>query len=120
MPGFDVGAKVRLSEARGGWVGFVTDVAGAPAGRRAYLVVSETPHNPRKGTVLADEIDVADGPLVIRSFVVGDQVFFAGRGGAIVADEAAGFRVRMKIVLNPHMTITRDHIVPGWQLALDN
>lgn len=113
--------KVRLTSARGGWEGFVSEVVSGPSGESYYHVHSPNWGDPAEGQALVAESDIAAGPLTAPTFSVGDDVTLYGRGGSITADNGDDtFDVSVEWVVNPHLTLTRTHVVPLWRLAIEN
>ena len=119
MP-FAVNDRVELTAARGGWDGYVSRVLNGPEGVPLYEVRSPARGNRDEGTQIVAEVDINQA-LTAATFSAGDQVNVAGLGGVVQTDNADGtFTVDVDEVLNKHMTIKRTHIIPLWQLAVQN
>lgn len=120
MP-FSVNDKVRLSDAAGGWEGFVGGTEGAPGGAVYYQVYSPNWGDPEEGKTVVLEADIAAGPLTAPTFNVNDDVTLYGMAGTVTADNGDGtFDIEVDWTVNRHMELTRIHTVPLWRLAIEN
>lgn len=113
--------KVRLTSARGGWEGFVSEVINGPGGESYYHVHSPNWGDPAEGQALVAESDIVAGPLTPPTFSVSGAVTLYGRRGTIATDNGDDtFDVTVEWTVNPHLTLTRTHVVALWRLAIEN
>ena len=116
---FQIGDRVQLDPAVGGFEGYVTSVVGGPADR-LYLVQARD-STPLLGPRQVNEAQISAGPLSPPVFSVGRNITIDGFGGTIVADNAdRTYNVDVTVTDIEHLTYTRRHVVPDWQLALEN
>jgi len=116
---FAVNDKVRLTSARGGWDGYISQTAYGPGGVPFYEIWNPT-RNRQDGThqwVAEPDIDTS---LTPASFSVGDQVVTAGRGGTIQSIDGDLHTVDVVVQITKHLQVTRTHVVPLWNLAVEN
>jgi len=119
MP-YAVNDRVELTAARGGWDGYVSRVLNGPEGLPLYEVRSPARGDRDEGTQIVAEVDISQG-LTAATFSAGDQVNVAGLGGVVQTDNADGtFTVAVEEVMNKHLTVTRNHVISLWQLAVQN
>lgn len=119
---FNIGDRVTLSPARGGYEGFVTSILGGPGGAPVYLVQSPNSGDLDEGIALVAEADIASGPGAVPVYALGDAVTLYDAGGIITAENGNGtYDVAVDWFPNQHLTLTRSHLaVPAWRLALEN
>ena len=119
---YNIGDRVTLALARGGYEGFVTSILGGPGGRSVYLVQSPNSGDPNEGITLAAEADIASGPGAVPVYALGDAVTLYDAGGIITAERGDDtYDVAIDWFPNEHLTLTRSHLaVPAWRLALEN
>ena len=119
---FNVGDRVTLAPARGGYEGFVTAILGGPGGAPVYLVQSPNSGDPNEGVAMVAEVDIAGGPGAVPIYSVGDAVTLYDAGGVVTTDHGdATYDVAVDWFPNRHLTLTRAHLaVPAWRLALEN
>lgn len=118
MP-YAVNDKVRLTAARGGWVGYISARVGSPTGAAAYVVRSITGSRD-EGTVVAIEADIEES-LTPAAFEVGDIVSLGWRSGEIESDNGDGtFTVVVSRDINPNIKVATRHRAPLWLLGAHN
>lgn len=119
MAAYSVNDKVRLTSARGGWEGFVSEVLSGP--EAYYHVHSPNWGDPDEGEAFVAESDIAAGPLTAPTFTVGDTVTLYGRSASITADNGDDtFDLTVDWTVNAHLELTRSHTVALWRLAIEN
>jgi len=119
---FDIGDRVTLAAARGGYEAFVTAVLGGPGGTPVYLVQSPNPGNLDEGVAMVAEADIAGGPGAVPAYTVGQGVTLYAAAGTVTADNGDNtYDVAIDWFPNRHLTLTRSHrAVPAWRLAIEN
>lgn len=119
---FDIGDRVTLAPARGGYEAFVTAVLGGPDGAPVYLVQSPNSGDLDEGMAMVAEADIAGGPGAVPVYTVGQSVVLYGAAGAVTADHGDNtYDVAIDWFPNRHLTLTRSHnAVPAWRLAIEN
>lgn len=119
---FNIGDRVTLAAARGGYEGFITAILGGPGGRPLYRVQSPNSGDPDEGAATVAETDIAGGPGAVPTYAVGDAVTLYGAAGAVTADNGDNtYDVAIDWFPNRHLTLTRAHrAVPAWRLAIEN
>lgn len=119
---YNIGDRVTLTPARGGYEGFVTAILGGPSGTPVYRVQSPNHGDPNEGTATVAEADIASGPGTVAIFTIGDAVTLYGAGGIVSADNGdTTYDVAIDWFPTQHLTLTRAHLaVPAWRIALEN
>lgn len=116
---FSVGDRVRLAAHVGGYEGFVHEIVGGPDDVLYRVQGSFEDHERAPRTVAAADIDA--GPLPSPTYAVGQTVSIYDQSGTVTADNGGGsFDVEVDWQVNEHMTLTRLHRVPAWQIAIWN
>ena len=122
MP-YSQGNLITLAAARGGWNGYITEVLGGPGPvGRSYRVQSPLAGDRSEGFCVAEDVDIAAGPLTLPTWNVNDKVTLGGQGATVTVDNGDDtYDLEVEFVLTTHLTITRTFVsVPAWRLALEN
>ena len=117
---FNINDRVTLKPARGGEIGFVSDILGGPIDV-LYHVIPESA-GWTSGGILSAEIDIESGILPPPVFNICDTITLYGKGGTIVDKTGDLFTVNI-LVPRPGKNLIFDRMhrdVPLWRIAIEN